>query len=121
MAQEFVVGLFQSKGIAEDACNRLRTEGVPDELVSLLVLHDIAPMPQVLSPAVEALSIGPMVIGDVRNTFAPFIHNGETVIFVAVESEADIEQAVYTIRQYSPVKISVVAAAEGAAISRDVF
>ena len=27
---KFVVGLFESKGIAEDAINRLRHEGVPE-------------------------------------------------------------------------------------------
>ena len=117
----FVVGLFESKGTAEDAFNRLRTEGVPGELISLLVLHDIAPMPLASGPTADALSVDPLVIGDVRNNFAPYIRNGETAVFVAVESDADIEQACYTIRQYSPVKISVVAVAEGAAVSRDVF
>jgi hypothetical protein len=29
MAQRIVIGLFESEGIAEDACNRLKTEGVP--------------------------------------------------------------------------------------------
>jgi hypothetical protein len=44
MAHKFVVGLFQSKGIAEDAVNRLKYEGVPPEYISELLLHETAPI-----------------------------------------------------------------------------
>lgn len=121
MARIFVVGLFQSKGTAEDACHRLRTEGVPEHLISLLVLHDVTPLPQVVSPAVEALSVDPLVLGDVRHTFAPYISNGETAVFVAAVNEADIEQAVDTMRQYAPIQIKIVEADEGQAVSRDIL
>ena len=35
MLARIVVGVFQSEGIAEDARNRLRTEGVPDGDIAL--------------------------------------------------------------------------------------
>jgi hypothetical protein len=116
--QKFVVGLFESKGTAEDACHRLRTEGVPSELISLVVMHDIAPMPAVVSPAIEALAVDPLVVVNVRETFAPFIRNGETAVFVRTAEDADIEQACDTIRQYAPIKIEIIAADEGSPISR---
>jgi hypothetical protein len=86
---KFVVGLFESKGIAEDAINRLRYEGVPDGNIFPMLIHETAPLPAAVSPAVEALSLDPLVVGNVRDTFAPFIRNGETAVFVRAESEGD--------------------------------
>ena len=121
MAAKFVVGLFQSKGIAEDALHRLRTEGVPEGYLRLLVLHETAPLPQAVEPAMAALSVDPLVIGNVRDTFAPFIRNGETALFVQAEDEAAVDQAVSTIKQYAPVKIKVVTPTEGAPLSHDIL
>ena len=64
MAVKFVVGLFSSKGIAEDSCNRLRTEGVPARDIALLVLRQTAPTREVETVAdeLEALAVDPLVI-----------------------------------------------------------
>jgi len=121
MAVKFVVALFESKGIAEDACNRLRTEGVPAGNISLLPLRETTPLPAVTQPAVEALSLDPLLVGDVRETFAPFIRNGETAVFVRAHGEAGIDLAVDTVRQYAPLRIRVVAADEGAPTGHDVL
>lgn len=121
MAVKFVVGLFESKGIAEDAVNRLRSEGVPRSEISLRLLRETAPLPSTVEPVVDALSVDPLVVGDVRDTFAPFIRNGETVVFVRAYSEADADLAIDTIRQYAPLRIRVLAAGEGAALGRDVL
>ena len=43
MALKFVVGLFESKGIAEDAINRLRYEGVPDANIFAMLMRETAP------------------------------------------------------------------------------
>jgi len=107
MAVKFVVGLFPSKGIAEDACNRLRTEGVPALDISLLVLRQTAPLPATVADELEALSVDPLVVGNVRESFAPHIRNGETAVFVRAHSEADVELAAGTIRQYAPIRIEV--------------
>ena len=118
---KFVVGLFQSKGIAEDAINRLKYEGVPPEYMSELLLHETAPLPQAMEPEIEALSVDPMVVGNVRESYAPFIHNGETAVFVRAHDEAEVELAVDTIRQYSPIKIKVVTPAEGQPLGHDIL
>jgi hypothetical protein len=121
MALKFVVALFESKGTAEDACNRLRTEGVPAGDISLLLLREMGPVPAAVTAELEALSVDPLVVGDVRKTFAPFIRNGETAVFVRARNEAEIDLAVDTMRQYSPLRIRVAAAGEGAPIGHDVL
>ncbi len=122
MALKFVVGLFQSRGIAEDAINRLKHEGVPAQNVSLLLLREIAaPVPAAVRPEIEALSVDAPVVGDARESFATVVRNGETAIFVRAHEEAEVDQAVDTIRQYQPIRIRVVAADEGALLGREVL
>jgi hypothetical protein len=121
MVLKFVVGLFQSQGIAEDACNRLRYEGVPPEDVSQLLLHETAPLPGAMTPEIEALSFDPLVVGNVRETYAPFIHNGETAVFVRAHTEAEVDLAINTIRQYAPIKVKVVTPSEGQPLDQDIL
>jgi hypothetical protein len=116
MAVKFVIALFESKGIAEDACNRLRTEGVPDVDISLVLLRETAAL-----PGVEAPSPDPLLLDDVRERYAEFIRNGETAVFIRAQSEAAIDLAVDTVRQYSPLRIRVATAGEGAPIGRDLL
>ena len=119
---KFVVGLFESRGIAEDAVNRLKHLGVPAERVSLLLLRETAaPVPEVVRPELEALAVDPLVVGDARESFVTFIRNGETAIFVRADEESEVEQAVDTIRQYAPLRIRVVEAHEEQPIGRDIL
>jgi hypothetical protein len=122
MAVKFVVGLFPSKGIAEDSCNRLRTEGVPAQNIALLVLRQTAPTREVETVAdeLEALAVDPLVIGNTSETFAPYIRNGETAVFVRTYSEADVELASGTIRQYAPIRIQAVWVENGAAVKQEI-
>jgi len=120
MAVKFVVGLFESKGIAEDACNRLRTEGVAAQDISLLLLRETARLPATVEPEIEALSVDPLVLGNVRETFASYIRNGETAVFVRTDSEDEIDLAVGTIKQFAPMRIQVTWAEEGTPTGHDV-
>jgi hypothetical protein len=122
MAVKFVVGLFPSKGIAEDACNRLRTEGVPARDIALQVLRQTAPTREVETVAdeLEALAVDPLVIGNTTENFAPYIRNGETAVFVRAYSEADVELASGTIRQYAPIRIQAVWIENGAAVRQEI-
>jgi hypothetical protein len=121
MALKFVVGLFESKGIAEDAINRLRHEGVPDSNIFAMLLRETAPLPAAVAPATEALSVDPLILRHVRETYAPFIRNGETAVFVRAQSEAEVDLAIDTIRQYAPIKIKVVAPTEGQPLDHDIL
>src|SRR3954454_18760724 len=120
MAVKFVVGLFPSKGIAEDACNRLRTEGVPGQDIALLLLRQTAPMPATVADELAALDVDPLVVGNAREDFAPHIRNGETAVFVRAYSEADVELASGTIRQYAPIRIQAVWVENGAAVRQEI-
>ena len=109
MAARIVVGLFESRGTAEDACNRLRTEGVPHSEIALHMLKEISPTPSTMRAELAALSVDPLVLGNVRDTYAPYIRNGETVVLVRAANDADVEFATDTLRQYAPVKVETLA------------
>ncbi|HEX3883708.1 MAG TPA: hypothetical protein VHW66_13690 [Stellaceae bacterium] len=105
MAEEIIVGLFESKGIAEDACNRLRTEGVPDGHVALKVLHDIAPVPQAVEAELAALTVDPMIWGNVRDTYVSYIKNGETVVLVGAVDPDEAELAINVLSMFEPLVV----------------
>ena len=107
MTAQIVVAIFDSFGIARDVRNRLRTEGVLDDDISVRVLHDIDPMLRSMEPELEGLSVDPLIWGNVKETFARFIHNGETAVMVRAFSDEEIEFAAMTMRQYEPLAIEV--------------
>lgn len=116
MSSRFAVALFQSRGIAEDACNRLRSEGVPEAEIGLEALRRAGPVPPTMSPELEALTIDPLVWGDVRNSFAQFVRNGETAVFVRAKSEEEADFALEIMRHYAPVAVDVFAGAQQEAV-----
>ncbi len=107
MAERIVVGLYESKGYAQDAFNRLHTEGVPRADMSLVVLCDVAPIPALAQAELAALSVSPLVLGDVEKTFARFIKNGETAVLVNAASATDIEFLTDILGLYDPLAIEV--------------
>ena len=107
MARQIVVGLYRSKGIAEDAVNRLRTEGVPDRAVSLALLKQTAPPPPTVQAELAALSADPMILGNVRDSYARFIRNGETVVLVHAEDADEAQLAADVLRLFDPLAVDV--------------
>lgn len=102
-----VMGLFQSRGVAEDANNRLGSLGVPPDQRSVVVLNEIGPAPATMQPELEALQLDPLVLGNARQTFARFIRNGETAVFVHAPTDARLRQAVDTLWQYAPIAVEI--------------
>jgi hypothetical protein len=102
-----VAGLFGSRGLAEDACNRLRTEGIRGNKLALKTLKETGPLPATVKSELEALSIDPLILGDVRRTFVDRISNGETLVLVQVESSSEGDFAQHTLDQYEPIAIAV--------------
>jgi hypothetical protein len=107
MATRLVLGLFEAKGDALDALNRLQTEGVPAGHVALRVLHDIAPTPASIEPELATLEADPLVWGDVRATFAPYVRNGETVVAVRADNDSEALFASDIIKLYAPIEVRV--------------
>jgi len=112
MAARIVVGVFESEGIAEDACNRLKTEGVPAGDIVLKVLKEVGPVPSTMEPELEASFLGPVILGNFRESFAHYIRNGETLICVQASTDDRVELAVDTLKQYTPIEVKVVPAGE---------
>jgi hypothetical protein len=112
MAARIVVGVFESEGIAEDARNRLETEGVPASDVVLKVLKEIGPIPSVMEPELDASFLGPVILGNFREDFAHYIRNGETLVCVQAPTDERVELAVDTLKQYAPIEVKVVSDAE---------
>jgi hypothetical protein len=112
MAARIVVGVFQSEGIAEDARNRLQTEGVPAGDMVLKVLKEIGLIPEAMEPELDAGFLGPMMLGNFRQDFAQHIRNGETLLCVRAPTDEWVELAVDTLKQYAPLEVKVVPPAE---------
>lgn len=108
MAAQFVIGLYESRGYAQDARNRLHTEGVPLADLSLVVLRDIAPVPaSAAETELAALAVSPLILGNVEETFARFIKNGETVVIVNAPTAADVAFARDILALYDPLAIEL--------------
>jgi hypothetical protein len=117
MEAHLVVGLFPSSGIAQDARNRLKTEGVPATNIAVTVLNPTAPVLPTAAAELEALSVDPLIFGNVRKTFAKFIRNGETVVSVRAVTDEEAEFATETLRQYSPIAIELVSLSSGTEVA----
>jgi hypothetical protein len=117
MPSRLVIGLFHSSGIAEDAVRRLISEGVAARNIAHRVLKEIGPVPPVLESELAALDVDPLVVGNARETFARFIRNGETAVFVRAQTDEEVEFAATTIKQYAPITIEVMPVPEGPAKS----
>ena len=113
MAARIVVGVYQSSGIALDAYHRLRTEGVSSSRLAYHVLKEIGPAPDVLEPELQALQIDPMLLGDAKNTFARFIRNGETAVFVQVNDDEEAAFAADILKLYTPVAVETMMPPDG--------
>jgi hypothetical protein len=114
----YVVALFQSSGIAEDARNRLKTEGVPGSEIALNVLKETGPIPATVADELEALSVDPLVWGNVRETFVSSIRNGETAVLVRAVTNEQVEFAADTLRQYAPIGLDTIPLAAGPKVVR---
>lgn len=112
MMPRLVVGLFHSSGIAEDAVHRLITEGVEPGNIAHRVLKEVGPVPPTLEPELAALDVDPLVLGNARETFAQFIRNGETAVFVQALSDQEVEFASDILKLYAPLSIEVIPASE---------
>jgi hypothetical protein len=108
MAGQLVVGLYESRGDAQDAHNRLHTEGIEWREMALVVIHDITPLPEhTREEELAALAVSPLVLGDVENTFAQYIKNGETAVIVSAPTAVDVEFATDILSLYEPLAIEV--------------
>jgi hypothetical protein len=53
------------------------------------------------------MEVDPLMFGNVRETFARFITNGETAVMVRAHTDAEIEFAATIMRLYEPVAVEI--------------
>jgi hypothetical protein len=77
------------------------------------VLKEVGPVPPTVEAELAALDVDPMVVGNARQSFAQYIRNGETAVFVRASTDEQVEFATDVLKQYLPITIEVVPLAEG--------
>jgi hypothetical protein len=105
VAARLVVGLFPASGVALDAYHRLHTEGFPENRLAHRVLKEVGPPPMSVRAELQMLQIDPMVLGDAVHTFARFIHNGETAVFVQADTDEEATAAADILTLYAPLAV----------------
>ena len=113
MAARLVVGLFPASGVALDAYHRLHTEGFPENRLAHRVLKEVGPPPMSVQAELQMLQIDPMVLGDAQHTFARFIHNGETAVFVQVDTDEEAVAAADILTLYAPLAVETLIGGRG--------
>ena len=113
MAAKLVAGLFPSAGIALDAYHRLHTEGFPYNRLAHRVLKEVGPVPPQVQAELEALQIDPLVLGNARQTFATFIRNGETAVFVEAVDDDEAVSAADILGLYAPLSVQTLISGGG--------
>ena len=112
MAERIVIGLFDAIGTAEDVRNRLIYEGVPDADIALRVLRQTEPMPPSMVVETSKFAVDILFSTTVREKYAPLVHNGETAVCVHAQSDAELETAINTMRQFAPIEVDRLALTE---------
>ena len=71
------------------------------------VLKEVGPVSALLQPELAALEVDPLVIGNARESFARFIRNGETAVFVRALDDEQVEFATDVLKLYLPIAIAI--------------
>jgi hypothetical protein len=105
MGHEMIVGLYEGLGTAEDARNRLRYEGVPDDDIELHVINQVGPAPPWVAVEAHEWAVQFLRNSGAWKKYAPLIRNGETAVFVWFRTEDEAEIAINTLRQFAPMEV----------------
>lgn len=119
MIHQVVVGLYPTSGTAEDVCNRLKYEGVPEGDIALIRLRDRDPMPRTMAAEAQGYAGDPFWGNIVLKRFGERIGDGEAAVRVEAGSSDEVRIAVGTMRQYVPIGIELLEPAEVAAFLRE--
>ncbi len=80
---------------------------MPDRHVALRMLRDTAPVPPVVDAELSALTVDPMIWGDVRENYVDYISNGETIVMVRTETELEAEVATDVLKMFEPMVVEL--------------
>ena len=60
-----------------------------------------------MEPELDAAFLSPVILGNFRDSFAPYIRNGETLVCVRALTDEEVELAVDTLKLYTPLQVGV--------------
>jgi hypothetical protein len=106
-----VVGLFRVRGSAENARNRLKTEGLSSEdRMVIKVLKETAPLPPSTQMELDTLSLDPIfdILGGLRHDYVSCIRNGETALMVRGLTGDAVEDVTRILRFFDPLRVDVI-------------
>jgi len=109
-SERTVIGLFRTSGEADNARNRLKTEGYSEDRIALKVLKDTAPARTAIPEELETMSLAPVffIPGELRDLYLSSIRNGETVLTVGGLSNDDVEDVQRILLFFEPLRIDVI-------------
>ena len=110
-AQATVVALFRTRDAAENARNRLRTEGVAEERIVFKVLREqTSSVPSTTEAELETLSVDPFfaILGDLKQDYVGQIRNGETLIVVHRVSRDTAADVARVLQYFRPLRVDIV-------------
>ncbi len=90
----------------------IRVERPGEIAPALAEAMEVGPILPVLQPELAALQVDPLVIDNARESFARFIRNGETAVFVRALDDEQVEFATDVLKLYLPIAIEVVPLSE---------
>jgi hypothetical protein len=111
MSQEkTVVGLFRTSGSADNARNRLKTEGFSEDRMMLKVLKETAPARTAIPEELETEDLNPFfaILGDLVQPYVSYIRNGETVLLVRGLADNDAEDVARILQFFDPVRVDLI-------------
>lgn len=113
MPEQTVIAVFAASGTAEDARNRLRTEGYAEADVEFRELAAIGPVPPTLAP--ESDTIDPALSTAVPEDELRQLHYREAAVAVRVREDGEAQDAATLLRLYAPLRVEILTPAEEAA------
>ena len=108
--EKTVVGLFRTSGSADNARNRLKTEGFSEDRIMLRVLKETAPARTAIPEELATESLNPFfaVLGDLVQPYVSYIRNGETVLLVRGLADNDAEDVARILQFFDPLRVDLI-------------
>ncbi len=104
--QTTVMGLFKTSGSADNARNRLKTEGFCEDRIVLKVLKQIASARAAIPEELDTESLSPLL--GIWGDLVSYIRNGETVLLVRGLAGNDAEDVARILQFFDPLRVDLI-------------
>ncbi len=103
-----VIGLFRTSGSADDARNRLKTEGFSEGRIMLK--EETALARTAIREELETECLNPFfaILGNLLQPYVSYIRNGEMVLLVRGLAHDDAEDVARVLRFFDPLRVDLI-------------